>query len=86
MPWYCPTIKKVLERGEGDCKARALVLASVLEAKNIPYQVHSSPIHVWVDYEGKQRPQLRMLKSSFINTTPKQVRGGSKFLTLVQAS
>ena len=54
MPWYFPTVEEVLQRGEGDCKARALVLASVLEAKNIPYQLNSSPIHVWVDYEGKQ--------------------------------
>ncbi|HUW46009.1 MAG TPA: transglutaminase domain-containing protein [Dehalococcoidia bacterium] len=58
MPWYFPTIEQVLERGEGDCKARALVLASVLEAKNIPYQVNSSPIHVWVDYEGKQETSI----------------------------
>jgi len=54
MPWYFPTVEEILERGEGDCKARALVLASVLKAKNIPSQVNSSPVHVWVDYEGKQ--------------------------------
>ena len=46
MPWYCPTIEEVLARGKGDCKARALVLASVLEAKSIPYQVYSSPMHM----------------------------------------
>src|SRR4030042_1901778 len=44
MPWYCPTVEQVLEKGEGDCKARALVLASVLQAKNITYQVRSSPM------------------------------------------
>jgi len=54
MPWYFPTVEEILERGEGDCKARALVLASVLKAKTIPFQVNSSPVHVWVDYEGKQ--------------------------------
>jgi hypothetical protein len=53
MPWYCPTVEQVLEKGEGDCKARALVLASVLEAENITYQVRASPIHIWVDYAGK---------------------------------
>lgn len=53
MPWYCPTVEQVLEKGKGDCKARALVLASVLEAKNIAYQVRSSPMHIWADYEGK---------------------------------
>lgn len=54
MPWYYPTVGEALERGRGDCKARAIVLASVLEAKGIPYQIHSSPTHVWVDYPGKQ--------------------------------
>ena len=54
MPWYCPTIEEVLERETGDCKSRALVLASVLEAKNISYQIKLSPTHVWVNYESKQ--------------------------------
>jgi len=53
MPWYCPTVEQVLEKGKGDCKARALVLASVLEARNVTYQVRSSPMHIWADYEGK---------------------------------
>ncbi|MEA1872499.1 MAG: transglutaminase domain-containing protein [Chloroflexota bacterium] len=58
MPWYCPTMEEVLERGAGDCKSRALVLASVLEAKNIPYQINLSPTHVWVEYEGKQETSI----------------------------
>lgn len=70
MPWYCPTIEEVLERGEGDCKARALVLASVLEAKNISYQVHSSPIHVWVDYEDKQETSIENTQVEFYKYNP----------------
>jgi transglutaminase-like putative cysteine protease len=70
MPWYCPTIGQVLERGEGDCKARALVLASVLEAKSIPYQVHSSPMHVWVDYEGKQETSIENSQVEFYQYDP----------------
>lgn len=58
MPWYCPTVQQVLERRAGDCKGRALVLASVLEAKNISYEIRSSPIHTWVDYEGKQETPM----------------------------
>jgi len=58
MPWYCPTIEQVLERRAGDCKARALVLASILEAKNISYEIHSSPTHTWVHYEGKQETPI----------------------------
>jgi len=70
MPWYCPTIKKVLERREGDCKARALVLASVLKAKNIPYQVNYSPIHVWVDYEGKHETSIENAQVNFSQRDP----------------
>jgi hypothetical protein len=67
MPWYFPTVEEVLGRGEGDCKARALVLASVLEAKDIPNQFTSSPIHVWVDYEGKQENRLENAQVEFFH-------------------
>ena len=70
MPWYFPTIEKVLERREGDCKARALVLASVLKAKNIPYQVTQSPIHVWVEYEGKQETSIENDQVKFHQRDP----------------
>jgi len=53
MPWYFPSAEDALQRGTGDCKARALVLASVLEAKDIPYSMNASITHLWVDYEGK---------------------------------
>jgi len=70
MPWYFPTVEEILERGEGDCKARALVLASVLKAKNIPSQVNSSPIHVWVDYEGKQETTYENDRIKFYQHDP----------------
>jgi hypothetical protein len=71
MPWYFPTIGEVLERGAGDCKARALVLASVLEAKNITYQVRSSPMHIWVDYEDKQETSIENAQVEFYQYDPK---------------
>jgi hypothetical protein len=70
MPWYCPTVGEVLERGEGDCKARALVFASVLEAKSVPYQIHSSPMHVWVEYEGKQETSIENAQVEFYQYDP----------------
>ncbi len=54
VPWYYPTVSEALAKGHADCKGRAIVLASVLEAKGIPYKINSSPTHVWVDYPGKQ--------------------------------
>jgi hypothetical protein len=70
MPWYCPTVEQVMERREGDCKGRALVLASVLEAKNITYQVHSSPIHIWVEYEGKKETSRENPQVEFFEYNP----------------
>jgi len=58
MPWYFPTIEQVLEQEKGDCKARALVLASVFEAKGIPYLINWSPMHIWVEYEDKKETQI----------------------------
>ncbi|MFO7773043.1 MAG: transglutaminase domain-containing protein [Dehalococcoidia bacterium] len=70
MPWYFPTVEEVLERGQGDCKARALVFASVLQAKDIPSQVISSPIHVWVDYEGKEETRIENTQVKFYQLDP----------------
>jgi hypothetical protein len=70
MPWYCPTVEQVLEKGEGDCKARALVLASVLEAKNITYEIRSSPMHIWVDYEGKHETSIENGQVEFYQYDP----------------
>jgi hypothetical protein len=70
MPWYCPTVEQVMEREEGDCKGRALVLASVLEAKNVTYQVHSSPMHIWVEYEGKNETSIENAQVEFYQYDP----------------
>lgn len=69
-PWYVPTVEEALDKGRGDCKARALVLASILEAKGIPYRLNWSPIHVWVDYEGKQQTSLENPDVKFYEQDP----------------
>lgn len=53
VPWYIPHPSEVIEKGKGDCKSRAIVLASILEQKNITYSFRVSPVHFWVDYPGK---------------------------------
>jgi hypothetical protein len=70
MPWYFPTVDEVLEKGRGDCKARAIVLASVFEAKGIPYRINSSPMHVWVDYDGKVEDELENPGAGFYEVDP----------------
>jgi hypothetical protein len=70
MPWYFPTVDEVLENGQGDCKARAIVLASVFEAKGIPYRIRSSPMHVWVDYDGKGENAIENPEAGFYEVDP----------------
>lgn len=65
MPWYVPTVEEVVERGEGDCKARTLVLASIFEARNIPYSISWSPMHMWVEYEGKEETPIANAEVKF---------------------
>lgn len=81
MPWYFPTVDQVLERGQGDCKARALVLASVLKAKAISAEVNSSPVHVWVDYEGKEDNSIENDQVKFFQNDPET---GEKRLQIPQ--
>jgi hypothetical protein len=54
VPWYFPTAQEVLARGQGDCEAQAVVLASILRAKGIPATFVGSFDHLWVDYPGKR--------------------------------
>ena len=70
MPWYFPTTKTVVEKRSGDCKARAIVLASILENKHIPYHINSSPIHVWVEYEDKEETPLENPRVKFYQQDP----------------
>jgi transglutaminase-like putative cysteine protease len=70
MPWYFPTVDEVLQKGRGDCKARAIVLASIFEAKDIPYRINSSPTHVWVDYDGKVEDELENSRAGFYEVDP----------------
>ncbi len=58
VPWYFPTTTEVLRQGSGDCQSRALVLASILEAKGIPYHLEASFDHIWVSYPTKQPNEM----------------------------
>jgi hypothetical protein len=53
VPWSFPSASQALRARRGDCESRALVLASVLAAKGIPYELRMSFDHIWVDYPGK---------------------------------
>lgn len=53
LPWYFPTAGEAFAKMAGDCKTRLVVLASILEARGIPYSIAVSPTHIWVEYAGK---------------------------------
>ena len=53
-PDYVSTARQAVTRRKGDCEDRAIVLASFLEAKNIPYDLRASLVHYWVDYPNKK--------------------------------
>lgn len=58
IPWYFPTAEEAMEKGAGDCKTRFIILASTLEALDIPYEAFISPSHIWVHYEGKKENRI----------------------------
>ena len=70
MPWYFPSTETIVERQEGDCKARAVILASVFERLDIPYQFNSSFVHVWVEYEGKAESIIENPRAKFYQQDP----------------
>lgn len=58
VPWVFAAPAQTMARGVGDCQARAVVLASVLAAKGIPFQLKASLDHMWVEYPKKAPNQL----------------------------
>jgi hypothetical protein len=54
VPWYVPTAAEVVASGRGDCEGRAILLASLLAARGIPYRLRATLVHIWVEYPGKR--------------------------------
>jgi len=70
MPWNFPSTRSIVERRQGDCKARAVVLASILERLDIPYRINSSFVHVWVEYENKAETVFENPRAKFYQQDP----------------
>jgi hypothetical protein len=71
LPWYFPTVKELLVDHAGDCQAQALLMASILEAKGMPYTLMYSFDHVWVDYPGRTVTQLEDPATAFVSNAGK---------------
>lgn len=65
---YIATPSETLLRRRGPCRARAILFASILEAKGIPYRLYANALHAWVDYESRnstselEQPQHAFLR------------------------
>jgi hypothetical protein len=66
LPWYFPTVSEAVRDRAGDCQARAIIAASIFEAKGMPYTLRYSFDHVWVDYPGKQFADMEDPATSFV--------------------
>ncbi len=66
VPFYFPGVEEVLARGRGDCKSRFVVLASIFEALEIPYEKSFSLSHFWITYEGKEETRLESVENAFL--------------------
>lgn len=67
VPWYFPTVQEVLKDKAGDCQAEAVLTASILTAKGLPYTFRYSFDHVWVDYPGKGINALEDPATAFVS-------------------
>ena len=76
VPWAFPGPAQTLARGLGDCQARAVVLASVLAAKGIPFQLRASLDHMWVEYPKKAPNALENAGKTLWSRAPE---GGVRF-------
>ncbi len=66
VPWYVPEPRDAVIRGKGDCESRAMVLASILSARGIPYSLKASLVHIWVEYPGKRQSSYENEDVSFV--------------------
>lgn len=67
LPWYFPTVSEVIADRVGDCQAEAILTASILQAKGLPYTLRYSFDHVWVDYPGKGVTALEDPATAFVS-------------------
>ena len=68
-PDYVATARQAVTRRSGDCEDRAIVLASVFEAKKIPYNLRASLVHYWIDYPGKRSTKGENEEVAFFGKT-----------------
>jgi len=76
VPWYVPTAQEAAVATHGDCEAKAILLASLLEGKKIPYEIRASFAHIWVDYAGRRAARGESREIAFAEQKNGRLRFG----------
>lgn len=74
VPWYVPRAAEAVAALHGDCEAKAIVLASLLEGKGLPYELRASLTHIWVDYPGRPARPGEQREVAYLEGEPGSLR------------
>lgn len=74
VPWYMPTPAEAARARRGDCESRAVLLASLLAGRDIPFEIRASFNHIWVDYPGRRPRPGESPDSAYLQGEPGRFR------------
>ena len=74
VPWYVPTAAEAARASHGDCEAKAILLASLLAGKELPYEIRASFSHIWVDYPGRRARPGEAQDLAYLQGEPGRLR------------
>ncbi|UCC67439.1 MAG: hypothetical protein JSV79_09925 [Armatimonadota bacterium] len=74
VPWYVPTAAEAARASHGDCEAKAVLLASLLAGKELPYEIRASFSHIWVDYPGRRARPGEAKNLAYLQGEPGRLR------------
>ncbi len=74
VPWYVPTALEAAQSSHGDCEAKAILLASLLAGKGLPFEIRASLAHIWVDYPGRWARPGEAQELAYLEGEPGRLR------------
>jgi len=74
VPWYVPTAREAALSLHGDCEAKAVLFASLLAGKDLPFDIRASFTHIWVDYPGRPHRPGETERLAYLQGEPGRFR------------
>jgi hypothetical protein len=74
VPWYVPTAREAARALHGDCEAKAILFASLLAGKSVPFEIRASFNHIWVDYPGRKPRPGEAQELAYLEGEPGRLR------------